>query len=281
MAGKWHVGEKKRQWPKDRVFDRYFGLPSGSSNFFRVTAERPLVDEDQILRPKDDSFYLTDLFTNSAVKFLDQNGRGSKPFFLYEAFTGPHWPLHALQEDIAKYRGNYGIGWDELRKRRHARMTRMGLVDKRWDITARDAEVPAWESLKEKAKDNFDLLMAVYAAQIDRMDRNIGRILAKVKKLGQGSKTRVLFLADIGGCAGQPNRGKPGVPAAGPDQEPRWVDAPVRASGGQYGDLSRCGGDTLPGQLKGTSRDSAGRPQPGSRVPGKPALPASAPVLGT
>lgn len=229
MAGKWHVGEKKGQWPKDRGFDRYFGLPSGSSSFFRVTAERPLVDEDQVLRPKDDSFYLTDLFTDSAVKFLDQNGRGPKPFFLYTAFTSPHWPLHALQEDIAKYRGKYGIGWDELRKRRHARMIQMGLVDKRWDITARDAEVPAWESLKEKDKDNFDLLMAVYAAQVDRMDQNIGRILAKVKELGQELNTLVLFLADNGGCAEKINRGQPGVPAGGPDSflsyGPPWANA--------------------------------------------------------
>ena len=120
MTGKWHVGEKQPHWPKDRGFDRYFGLVSGSSSFFRVTEDRPLVDEDKVLRPKDDSFYLTDLFTDHAVKFLDEHGRSPKPFFLYTAYTSPHWPLHARPEDIAKYRGKYKIGWDELRKRRHA-----------------------------------------------------------------------------------------------------------------------------------------------------------------
>ena len=227
MSGKWHVGEKRPHWPKDRGFDRYFGLVSGSSSYFRVTEQRPLVDEDQVLRPKDDSFYLTNLFTDHAVKFLDEHGRGPKPFFLYTAFTSPHWPLHALPEDIARYRGKYKIGWDELRKRRHARMIRMGIVDQRWPLTERDAEVPAWDTVQDK--DRQDLLMAVYAAQIDRMDQNIGRIVAKVKALGQESNTLILFLADNGGCAEKVDRGTPGVAAGGPDSflsyGPPWANA--------------------------------------------------------
>lgn len=227
MTGKWHVGENKPHWPKDRGFDRYFGLVSGSSSFYRVTEDRPLVDEDKPIRPKDDSFYLTDLFTDHAVKFLDENGRGPKPFFLYTAFTSPHWPLHALPEDVARYRGKYKIGWDELRKRRHARMIELGVVDKRWPITDRESDVPAWDQIKDK--DNQDLLMAVYAAQIDRMDQNIGRILAKLKELGQEQNTLILFLADNGGCAEVIDRGKPGVPAGGPESflsyGPPWANA--------------------------------------------------------
>lgn len=227
MAGKWHVGEKQPHWPKDRGFDRYFGLVSGSSNYFRVTEDRPIVDEDKVVRPKDDSFYLTNLFTDHAVKFLDENGHGPKPFFLYMAYTSPHWPLHALPEDIARYRGKYKSGWDELRKRRHARMIEMGLVEKRWPMTERDADVPAWDKVEDK--DAQDLLMSVYAAQIDRMDRNIGRILAKVKELGQESNTLILFLADNGGCAEEVNRGKEGAPAGISDSfksyGPPWANA--------------------------------------------------------
>lgn len=227
MTGKWHVGEKQPHWPKDRGFDRYFGLVSGSSSFYRVTEDRPLVDEDKPIRPKDDSFYLTDLFTDHAVQFLDENGRGPKPFFMYTAFTSPHWPLHALPEDVARYRGKYKIGWDELRKRRHSRMIELGVVDKRWPITSREADVPAWDQVKDQ--DNQDLLMAVYAAQIDRMDQNIGRILAKVKELGQEQNTLILFLADNGGCAEVIDRGKPGVAAGGPDSflsyGPPWANA--------------------------------------------------------
>jgi arylsulfatase len=215
MSGKWHVGEQRPHWPRDRGFDRYFGLISGSSNYYRVTEERPLAIDDQPYRPKDDSFYLTDLFGENAVKFLDQYGRQQKPFFLYTAFTSPHWPLHALKEDIEKYRGKYMMGWDELRKRRHARMIEMGIVDRKWPLTPRDPEAPAWDSVKNK--DEFDLKMAVYAAQIDRMDQNIGRILRKLEEVGAQDNTLVLFLADNGGCSVEVDRGKPGLPPGGPD----------------------------------------------------------------
>jgi arylsulfatase A-like enzyme len=227
MTGKWHVGEQRPHWPKDRGFDRYFGLVSGSSSFFRVTEARPLVNEDQPVRPKDDSFYLTDLFTDHAVKFLDEHGRSEKPYFLYTAFTSPHWPLHAREEDIARYRGKYKMGWDELRQRRHARMIQMGIVDKRWPLAERDKDVPAWDQVKNREEQ--DQLMAVYAAQIDRMDQNIGRILAKVKEQGQESNTLILFLADNGGCAEIINRGKAGVAAGGPESflsyGPPWANA--------------------------------------------------------
>jgi hypothetical protein len=165
MAGKWHVGEERPHWPKDRGFDRYFGLISGSSNYYRVTEERPLVNEDKVYRPKDDTFYLTDLFTDHAVRFIDEYARRDQPFFLYTAYTSPHWPLHAPPEDVGKYRGKYRMGWDELRRRRHARQIEMGIVDRRWPLTPRDPEAPAWDAVPNK--DEFDLKMAVYAAQIE------------------------------------------------------------------------------------------------------------------
>ena len=108
-------------------------------------------------------------------------------------------------------------------------MIEMGIVDKRWGITSRDAEVPAWDQVAEPDRDKHDLLMAVYAAQIDRMDQNIGRILAKVKELGQESNTLVLFLADNGGCAEKVDRGKEGAPAGSPDSflsyGPPWANS--------------------------------------------------------
>jgi len=229
MSGKWHVGEERPHWPRDRGFDHYFGLPSGASSYFRIAEDRPLVDEDKTFRPKDDTFYLTNLFTDHTLKMLDEHGKGPKPFFLYQAFTSPHWPLHALPEDIARYRGKYMIGWDELRKRRHAAMIEMGIVDKKWPLTERDEEVPAWDTLSAKEKDRHDLSMAVYAAQIDRMDQNIGRILAKVKELGQESNTLILFLSDNGGCAEKIDRGTPGAPAGTADSflsyMPPWANA--------------------------------------------------------
>jgi arylsulfatase len=102
------------------------------------------------------------------------------------------------------------MGWDELRRRRHRRMIEMGIVDSRWPLSPRDPEAPSWNSVPNK--EEFDLKMAVYAAQIHRMDRGIGKILAKLRQIGQEENTLVLFLADNGGCNVEVDRGTPGVP---------------------------------------------------------------------
>jgi arylsulfatase len=209
MTGKWHVGEKRPHWPVDRGFDRYYGLVNGGSNYFKIDEGRTLaLDGEKVARTGDD-FYITDAFTDYSLKFLDEAKEKKKPFLLYAAFTSPHWPLHARPDDIAKYRGKYLEGWDALRTKRHARMIELGIVDAKWPLTPRDPSSPAWES--EKDKDDLDLRMAVYAAQIDRMDQNIGRILAKLREIGAEENTLVLFLSDNGGCAEVIHRGKPGA----------------------------------------------------------------------
>ena len=210
MSGKWHVGEDRPHWPTDRGFERYFGLISGASNYWRLDPERKMALDDQPYTPPPDGFYMTDAITDHAVKFIGEYGRGRQPFFLYTAYTSPHWPLHAHPNDIAKYEGKYMKGWDALRRERHGRMIDMGLVDQRWPLTPRDETAPAWETVEDKKA--RDRAMAVYAAQIDRMDQGIGRILAKIREIGAEKNTLVMFLADNGGCAVEINRGKPGVP---------------------------------------------------------------------
>lgn len=204
MSGKWHVGEKPEHWPRQRGFDRYYGLISGASSYFELLQEerntRRMALDDAPIVPEGEQFYMTDAFTDHAVRFLEEH-HGKKPdapFFLYLAYTAPHWPLHAWPEDIAKYRGSYRIGWDELRERRYRRMVEMGLLDPKWRLSPRDAEVPAWEEAGDK--DDWDLRMAVYAAMIDRMDQGIGRVLDTLRKTGAEENTLVLFLADNGGC---------------------------------------------------------------------------------
>jgi len=197
MSGKWHVGEDRPHWPCDRGFDRYYGLISGGSNYWRLDPGRKFARDNEPAAPEGGEFYMTDAFTSEAIAMLDEVGRDSRPFFLYVAYTAPHWPLHAHPEDIAKYQGRYLGGWDALRKERHARMIRMGLVDKKWPLTPRDGRAPPWESVQDKAM--RDLKMAVYAAQIGRMDAGIGRILEKVRDFGKEENTLVLFLADNGG----------------------------------------------------------------------------------
>jgi len=213
MSGKWHVGEQRPHWPVDRGFQRSYSLVSGGSNYFRLDPGRTLARDDQRIEPEA-NWYITDAITDNAVGFLKEHKAG-EPFFMYVAYTSPHWPLHAHADDIAKYRGKYKIGWDELRKRRHARQIELGIVDKSWPITPRDPQVPAWEDVKDQ--DDADLRMAVYAAQIDRMDQGIGKIVEQLTAMSALEDTLILCLADNGGCAEIINRGKPGVPAGGAD----------------------------------------------------------------
>jgi arylsulfatase len=215
MAGKWHVGEERPHWPTDRGFERYFGLISGGSNYWKLDPGRKMAIDDKPYTPPAEGFYMTDAFSEHAARFIEEFGRGEAPFFLYLAYTSPHWPLHAHDSDIARYEGRYLMGWDELRRARHRRMIEMGIVDRRWPMTPRDDEVSPWDSVRNKKLQ--DRAMAVYAAQIDRMDQGIGRVLARLRQTGAWDNTLVLFLADNGGCAEKVNRGMPGVPPGGPD----------------------------------------------------------------
>jgi len=199
MSGKWHVGEERPHWPCDRGFEKYQGLISGASNYFKIDDQRTWARDNEKITDVGEDFYITDAIGNYAVERIAEFGKGREPFFLYVAFTSPHWPLHALPEDIAKYKGKYDIGWDELRSQRHKRMIEMGIVDAKWPITPRDPTAPVWADVPDKEWNS--MRMAVYAAQIDRMDQNIGRILTKLRELGPTESTLVMFLADNGGCA--------------------------------------------------------------------------------
>lgn len=206
MSGKWHVGEQPEHWPLRRGFDHYFGLISGASNYFRLDPGRRMaLDAEPFTPPPNnarsrDGFYMTNAIADHAVRMLREAPAGD-PLLLYLAFTSPHWPLHALPEDVDRYRGKYLRGWDRLRLERHERQTGAGIVDKRWPLSPRDANVPAWESLSTREKEEWDLRMAVYAAQVECMDRNIGRVLDQLRLSGRLDNTLVLFMADNGGCA--------------------------------------------------------------------------------
>jgi arylsulfatase len=176
----------------------------------------PLLDgkpiEDSAKKYPD--FYTTDFFTDRAIEFLEQDKCRPEPFFLYVAYNAPHYPLHARPDDIARYRGKYMIGWDKLREQRYKRQLELGVIDKSVPLSPRDDGIPAWESLSKEDQEKQDHLMATYAAMIDRADQNVGRLLAKVKELGQEQNTLVMFLSDNGGCsksgAGFPAGSEPG-----------------------------------------------------------------------
>jgi arylsulfatase len=198
MAGKWHVtppAAPPANWPRRRGFERFFGLIQSVRSYYDPpTLTR---DDEPIRAPA--GFYLTDAITESAVSSLREFGAAGTPFFLYVAYTAPHWPMHALEEDIARNRGVYDRGWDVLRAERHRRMIDLGIVDARWPLSPRDPESPPWSEAADKTWQAER--MAVYAAMVERMDRGIGRIVDQLRADGLERDTLVLFLADNGGCA--------------------------------------------------------------------------------
>lgn len=167
----------------------------------------------------DKNFYTTDAFTDYAIDRLNEYQGEDKPFLLYLPYTAPHYPLHAWPDDIAKYRGRYSIGWDRIREQRFQRMKRMGIIGPKHQLTPRAAK--AWEELSDEEKDAEDLKMAVYAAMIDRVDQNLGRLFATVRQLGEWDNTLILFLTDNGACPEQPNT-TPDIPP-GPVESYRTV----------------------------------------------------------
>ncbi len=208
MSGKWHVGEEHPQWPMDRGFDDYYGLISGGANYFDIRKTkkpgviRHFAKGNKKYMPPTEGWYITDAITDEAVRMLENRVKKSQPFFFYLAYTAPHWPLHAWPEDIARYRGKYMIGWDELRERRYKKQKELRLFgDNLPDLSPRDPIAPAWESLSNEKKDEMDLKMAVYAAQMESMDRGVGKVLAKLKQMDELDNTLIMFLSDNGACA--------------------------------------------------------------------------------
>lgn len=206
MSGKWHLSRVrniragiKTNWPIQRGYDRYFGIVDGASNYFN-----PVVfsDNENYPAPGDD-FYFTHAVSDSSVMFIDQHVKkhGDAPFFMYVAYTAPHWPLHALQQDIEKYKDVYKIGWDNLREQRFAKQVELGIFKETTGLSTRDEQIPAWDDLAPEKQEEFAMRMAIYAAQIDAMDQGIGRIVNKLKEEDRLDNTLIFFLSDNGACA--------------------------------------------------------------------------------
>lgn len=204
MSGKWHISRHveaegpKHSWPNQRGFDDFYGIITGAANYYNP---QTLTRNNERIDAEGDDYFFTDAVSDEAVRQIQEHAAkdDDTPFFQYVAYTAPHWPLHAHEEDIARYKGRFDAGWDTLREERLARMREMGILDKDWDLSERDADVGPWEDQPHKEWEARR--MEVYAAQIDRMDQGIGRILAALKETGQFENTVIVFLADNGGCA--------------------------------------------------------------------------------
>ena len=202
MSGKWHVGGDynnidREKWdlggpgfplPTQRGFDHYFGIYSGGGSYFFPNT---LAEQDKLLPPDLEGFYLTDAISDKAVDMIEEATAGDDPFFMYVAYTAPHWPLHALEEDIARYEGKYRTGWENLRTSRHEQLKAMGILDEKWEISPRDADSPPWDEAPDH--DWEDMRMAVYSAQIDRLDQGVGKIVSALRRAGADDNTIIMF----------------------------------------------------------------------------------------
>ena len=205
MSGKWHVTPAegsgaevdRSNWPLQRGFDEFYGTIHGAGSFYDpVSLRRGNEPED----PGPDFYYTTAIGENAA-RFIEEalDEKPETPFFLYLPFTAPHWPLHAPDDAIAKYKGRYDAGWDALREERLERMRQVGAVDESAQLSDRDPSQAPWEDVPDKEWQARR--MEVYAAQVELMDEAIGQVVATLEERGQLDNTLILFLADNGGCA--------------------------------------------------------------------------------
>ena len=230
MSGKEHFDKWVPEYCKaENVFDHSFYFWATTEYFLPPSGEftRPFFLEGQQLKSDEIEYekfpmYKTDFITGYALKWLDEAFEKEDPFFLYLPYHAAHYPLQARPEDISKYRGKYLAGWDSLRQQRFSKMQELGVLPVNSKLSPPEGNlnkfrgplVPGytnyyqWESLSDGQKDALDLEMAVFAAIIDRMDRNIGRVLNALEKSGELENTLIMFLVDNGSCPFYTNKVK-------------------------------------------------------------------------
>lgn len=215
-SGKHHGSEN----PIYRGFDHYYGLKDGACNHFNPGVQRPgegiparkswggkkaarawCIDSLMYIpyTPEASDFYTTDYFTNYALRWLEEYREHKRPLFLYLAYTAPHDPLMAWPEDIQKYEGRYDRGYNDIRKERYDRQLEMGLIDESYKLS--EATHGDWDTLDTDLKSEEIRKMEVYAAMIDRMDQNIGRLLGVLEETGRSENTLIMFVSDNGASA--------------------------------------------------------------------------------
>ena len=206
MSGKWHLSKN----PVDFGFQRYWGHLSGATNFFtgdnsfRLDGEPWKVPATHNGKP----FYTTTAITDFALEFLDEMSAKDDPFLLYVAYNAPHYPLQAPKDQVAKYKGRYDAGWDVLRQARHRKQLATGLLPAKWELSPRPENVSTWDSLSREDREWEARRMEVFAAMVDVMDQNIGRLVRHLKAKGEWDNTLFLFCADNGACPFDRTRGR-------------------------------------------------------------------------
>lgn len=227
MSGKWHVTSQvqpdspRENWPLQRGFDRFYGTIKGGGSFYDPAmlcrGNTPITPEgDSEYKPE--KFYYTDAISDHAVKFIREHHgqQAQKPLFMYVAYTAPHWPMHASEELVAKYKGKYDAGYEPVRAARFERMKAMGIIDPGWALSPQ-----AWQWEEQEHKEWEARCMEVYAAMVERMDHGVGQIVEALTATGELDDTLILFLADNGACSEKMGRDVHEDRATAPATQPR------------------------------------------------------------
>lgn len=204
MAGKWHLGSEEETIPYARGFEETFILAPGGGSHWQD--RKPLSPPQKmtyrrngkVVESLPNDFYSTKDYTDHLIEWIKNDHGDGKPFFAYLSYTAPHDPLHAPRQYIEKYEGKYDDGWDTLRQERLERLKALGIIPKSTRAFPRLANVEAWADMsaakrRERARD-----MEVYAAMIDYMDEQIGRVIDHLKDTGEYENTLILFFSDNG-----------------------------------------------------------------------------------
>ena len=219
MTGKWHLNKE----PTDFGFERYFGHLSGACNFykgdktFRLNGEKWNVPQQ--------GFYTTIANVDHAINFLGEARQTKKPWYLYVAFNAPHAPLQPLKEDYEKYEGRYKKGWDAIRNARLKKQTDLGIFGKKLTPSPRPDHIQAWEKLSPDWKRFEEKRMMALAGMIDRVDQELGRLVANLEKAGELDNTMILFVSDNGACPYDRARGSVDLDSMPYDPNTRWTDS--------------------------------------------------------
>ena len=192
MSGKWHSGAVRKSWPENRGFDRFFGIHHWVDSYFKVLHDCEVFENGKMViqatenpepyAKEGEEWYTTDIFTTKAIEHIDEALEAGRAFFEYVAYNAPHWPLEAHDEVIEKYISKYSAGYEKLRHDKYAKMIEMGIIDPDWKLPLQTT--PAWDSHSDSVKEDLDFRRAIYAAQIEIMDENIGRMVRHLEEKG-------------------------------------------------------------------------------------------------
>jgi arylsulfatase len=209
ISGKWHLGLTAEQSPTAKGFERSFALLDAAANHFNPNTHENPFWADGHFTDYPEGQYSTDVYTDKSISFIKQDHGDEKPFFLYAAYTAPHWPLQAPPAYIDKYAGRYNIGYDSLRLFRFNSLKKKGMVASEvtlpplpavkgslYSIT--NTPLLPWKSLTTLEQKMEARKMEIYAGMVDNLDYNIGRLIQYLKDIGEYENTLFVFFSDNG-----------------------------------------------------------------------------------